>query len=52
MKVQPYAFKPTEAPVAPEGYIAPKNEEGAEPRIDSAVTSDCLNYKGESVPCN
>lgn len=56
VKVQPYAFKPTEAPVAPEGYIAPNNE-GAEPRIDSPwnaspVTSDCLNYKGESVPCN
>ncbi len=51
MKVQPYAFKPTEAPVAPEGYIAPKNED-AEPRIDSAVSFGCLNYKGESVPCN
>ena len=51
MKVQPFELKPTEAPVAPEGYQFPSNE-GTEPRIDIAATSGCFNYKGESVPCN
>ena len=51
VKVQPFELKPTEAPVAPEGYQFPSNE-GTEPRIDIAATSGCFNYKGESVPCN
>ena len=37
MKVQPYAFKPTEAPVAPEGYIAPKNEDAEYGNTGSGV---------------
>lgn len=39
-------FKPTEAPVVPEGYAAPQ--------ADGEDFSEigCRNYKGEEVPCN
>ena len=39
-------FKPTEAPVVPEGYAAPQP--------DGEVFSQigCRNYNGEEVPCN
>ena len=43
LKSQPDDFKPTKAPVAP-------NNEAVTARFDSASVSDCLNYKGESVP--
>ena len=46
-------FKPTEAPVAPEGYALPQPDAGYSPFAESQSPQvGCRNYKGEEVPCN